>query len=175
MKAISFVKWKSSVLWTPSELYFLIFYLDIGTRYVNLLISPYLNVCASHTRQQYSDWVVLSKCFLCVLKVIQYFLSSSAKKEEEDLEDKKSIKKRVKELKVLDPKIAQNLCKYLFPLRPLHLPRTISLHIHVSSLSLPKDLFSFLACVCLPGFEKTVLKAPSVNEDPADLLNTPRS
>lgn len=52
------------------------------------------------------------------------FLSSSAKKEEEDLEDKKSIKKRIKELKVLDPKIAQNLCKYLFPLVP---PR--SLHV----------------------------------------------
>lgn len=43
------------------------------------------------------------------------FLSLSAKKEEEDTEDKKSIKKRIKELKVLDPKIAQNLCKYLFP------------------------------------------------------------
>uniref|UniRef100_A0AAX7V231 Diaphanous-related formin 3 n=1 Tax=Astatotilapia calliptera TaxID=8154 RepID=A0AAX7V231_ASTCA len=39
----------------------------------------------------------------------------TAKKEEEDTEDKKSIKKRIKELKVLDPKIAQNLCKYLFP------------------------------------------------------------
>lgn len=52
------------------------------------------------------------------------FLSSSAKKEEEDLEDKKSIKKRIKELKVLDPKIAQNLCKYLFPFIPLILPRT---------------------------------------------------
>lgn len=42
------------------------------------------------------------------------FVSSSVKKEEEDLEDKKSIKKRIKELKVLDPKIAQNLCKYFF-------------------------------------------------------------
>uniref|UniRef100_A0A8C2YZR5 Diaphanous-related formin 3 n=1 Tax=Cyclopterus lumpus TaxID=8103 RepID=A0A8C2YZR5_CYCLU len=41
------------------------------------------------------------------------FLSSSAKKEEEDLEDKKSIKKRIKELKVLDPKIAQNLSIFL--------------------------------------------------------------
>lgn len=47
------------------------------------------------------------------------FLFSSAKKEEEDLEDKKSLKKRIKELKVLDPKIAQNLCKYLFPLSSL--------------------------------------------------------
>uniref|UniRef100_A0A7N6C4D0 Diaphanous-related formin 3 n=1 Tax=Anabas testudineus TaxID=64144 RepID=A0A7N6C4D0_ANATE len=37
----------------------------------------------------------------------------SAKKEEEDLEDKKSIKKRIKELKVLDPKIAQNLSIFL--------------------------------------------------------------
>uniref|UniRef100_A0A7N6BQI0 Diaphanous-related formin 3 n=1 Tax=Anabas testudineus TaxID=64144 RepID=A0A7N6BQI0_ANATE len=33
--------------------------------------------------------------------------------EEEDLEDKKSIKKRIKELKVLDPKIAQNLSIFL--------------------------------------------------------------
>ncbi|XP_053192363.1 protein diaphanous homolog 3-like [Scomber japonicus] len=37
----------------------------------------------------------------------------AAKKEEEDLEDKKSIKKRIKELKVLDPKIAQNLSIFL--------------------------------------------------------------
>ncbi|XP_034412685.1 protein diaphanous homolog 3-like isoform X1 [Cyclopterus lumpus] len=37
----------------------------------------------------------------------------TAKKEEEDLEDKKSIKKRIKELKVLDPKIAQNLSIFL--------------------------------------------------------------
>ncbi|XP_034437174.1 protein diaphanous homolog 3-like isoform X3 [Hippoglossus hippoglossus] len=35
------------------------------------------------------------------------------KKQEEDLEDKKSIKKRIKELKVLDPKIAQNLSIFL--------------------------------------------------------------
>ncbi|XP_041847658.1 protein diaphanous homolog 3-like isoform X2 [Melanotaenia boesemani] len=37
----------------------------------------------------------------------------TAKKEEEDLEDKKSIKKRIKELKVLEPKIAQNLSIFL--------------------------------------------------------------
>ncbi|KAK1891647.1 Protein diaphanous like 3, partial [Dissostichus eleginoides] len=37
----------------------------------------------------------------------------TAKKEEEDLEDKKSIKKRIKELKVLDAKIAQNLSIFL--------------------------------------------------------------
>jgi len=35
----------------------------------------------------------------------------TVRKEEEDFEEKKSIKKRIKELKVLDPKIAQNLCK----------------------------------------------------------------
>ncbi|XP_057686743.1 protein diaphanous homolog 3-like isoform X3 [Corythoichthys intestinalis] len=35
------------------------------------------------------------------------------KREEEDLDDKKSIKKRIKELKVLDPKIAQNLSIFL--------------------------------------------------------------
>ncbi|CAB1431275.1 unnamed protein product [Pleuronectes platessa] len=39
--------------------------------------------------------------------------SCHAKKQEEDLEDKKSIKKRIKELKVLDPKIAQNLSIFL--------------------------------------------------------------
>ncbi|XP_031702229.1 protein diaphanous homolog 3 [Anarrhichthys ocellatus] len=48
----------------------------------------------------------------------------TAKKEEEDLEDKKSIKKRIKELKVLDPKIAQNLCEYSFPFCPLLPPNT---------------------------------------------------
>uniref|UniRef100_A0A3Q3JQC3 Diaphanous-related formin 3 n=1 Tax=Monopterus albus TaxID=43700 RepID=A0A3Q3JQC3_MONAL len=37
----------------------------------------------------------------------------TAKKEDENLEDKKSIKKRIKELKVLDPKIAQNLSIFL--------------------------------------------------------------
>ncbi|KAA0707585.1 Protein diaphanous -like protein 3 [Triplophysa tibetana] len=37
----------------------------------------------------------------------------AVRREEEDLEEKKSIKKRVKELKVLDPKIAQNLSIFL--------------------------------------------------------------
>uniref|UniRef100_A0A671XY16 Diaphanous-related formin 3 n=1 Tax=Sparus aurata TaxID=8175 RepID=A0A671XY16_SPAAU len=37
----------------------------------------------------------------------------SQRTEEDDLEDKKSIKKRIKELKVLDPKIAQNLSIFL--------------------------------------------------------------
>lgn len=38
---------------------------------------------------------------------------AKVRREEEDLEEKKSIKKRVKELKVLDPKIAQNLSIFL--------------------------------------------------------------
>ncbi|KAI4890828.1 hypothetical protein NFI96_013657 [Prochilodus magdalenae] len=37
----------------------------------------------------------------------------NARREEEELEEKKSIKKRIKELKVLDPKIAQNLSIFL--------------------------------------------------------------
>uniref|UniRef100_A0AAQ5XY91 Diaphanous-related formin 3 n=1 Tax=Amphiprion ocellaris TaxID=80972 RepID=A0AAQ5XY91_AMPOC len=41
------------------------------------------------------------------------FGSQRTGKKEEDLEDKKSIKKRIKELKVLDPKIAQNLSIFL--------------------------------------------------------------
>lgn len=69
------------------------------------------------------------------------FLSLSAKKEEEDTEDKKSIKKRIKELKVLDPKIAQNLCKYLFPFylllkkgRFIYIYREIWYALHLSML-----------------------------------------
>ncbi|XP_074838956.1 protein diaphanous homolog 3 [Carettochelys insculpta] len=46
----------------------------------------------------------LEHTFCCQKKV---------KKEEEDFEEKKSIKKRIKELKVLDPKIAQNLSIFL--------------------------------------------------------------
>lgn len=53
-------------------------------------------------------------CLLCG-RIYLFCLCPTVKKEEEDLEDKKSIKKRIKELKVLDPKIAQNLCKYLCP------------------------------------------------------------
>ncbi|KTG42178.1 hypothetical protein cypCar_00038497 [Cyprinus carpio] len=41
-----------------------------------------------------------------------HMIDSNARREEEELE-KKSIKKRVKELKVLDPKIAQNLSIFL--------------------------------------------------------------
>lgn len=36
----------------------------------------------------------------------------TAKRNTNDFEEKKVIKKRIKELKFLDPKIAQNLCKY---------------------------------------------------------------
>ncbi|XP_068603657.1 protein diaphanous homolog 3-like [Brachionichthys hirsutus] len=44
---------------------------------------------------------------------ITFCSQRTAKKEEEDLEDKKSMKKRIKQLKVLDPKIAQNLSIFL--------------------------------------------------------------
>uniref|UniRef100_A0A663MFA5 Diaphanous related formin 3 n=1 Tax=Athene cunicularia TaxID=194338 RepID=A0A663MFA5_ATHCN len=42
-----------------------------------------------------------------------FVFTLAVKKEEEDFEEKKSIKKRIKELKVLDPKIAQNLSIFL--------------------------------------------------------------
>ncbi|KAF0042952.1 hypothetical protein F2P81_004289 [Scophthalmus maximus] len=45
----------------------------------------------------------------------------TSKKQEDDMEDKKSIKKRIKELKVLDAKIAQNLSIFLGSFRmPYH-------------------------------------------------------
>ncbi|MBN3313860.1 DIAP3 protein, partial [Atractosteus spatula] len=47
-------------------------------------------------------------------KLVHTFGSQKhAKKEEEELEENKAIKKRIKELKVLDPKIAQNLSIFL--------------------------------------------------------------
>lgn len=52
---------------------------------------------------------VFSKYYELTMSVFVFTLA--VKKEEEDFEEKKSIKKRIKELKVLDPKIAQNLCK----------------------------------------------------------------
>uniref|UniRef100_A0A8C3QD04 Uncharacterized protein n=1 Tax=Geospiza parvula TaxID=87175 RepID=A0A8C3QD04_GEOPR len=48
---------------------------------------------------------------LCKLELT--FCCQKRGKEEEDFEEKKSIKKRIKELKVLDPKIAQNLSIFL--------------------------------------------------------------
>uniref|UniRef100_A0A8B9F541 Diaphanous related formin 3 n=1 Tax=Amazona collaria TaxID=241587 RepID=A0A8B9F541_9PSIT len=49
---------------------------------------------------------------LCKLE-LTFCCQKRVKKEEEEFEDKKSIKKRIKELKVLDPKIAQNLSIFL--------------------------------------------------------------
>ncbi|NWW92896.1 DIAP3 protein, partial [Rhynochetos jubatus] len=49
---------------------------------------------------------------LCRLE-LTFCCQKRVKKEEEDFEEKKSIKKRIKELKVLDPKIAQNLSIFL--------------------------------------------------------------
>ncbi|NWS99258.1 DIAP3 protein, partial [Mionectes macconnelli] len=49
---------------------------------------------------------------LCKLELI-FSCQKRVKREEDDFEEKKSIKKRIKELKVLDPKIAQNLSIFL--------------------------------------------------------------
>ncbi|NXI41065.1 DIAP3 protein, partial [Galbula dea] len=49
---------------------------------------------------------------LCKLE-LTFCCQKRVKKEEEDFEEKKSIKKRIKVLKVLDPKIAQNLSIFL--------------------------------------------------------------
>ncbi|XP_043928823.1 protein diaphanous homolog 3 isoform X2 [Protopterus annectens] len=58
------------------------------------------------------------------------------RKEEEDLEEKKSIKKRIKELKVLDPKIAQNLSIFLGSFRmPYEEIRTIVLEVDEEQLT----------------------------------------
>ncbi|KAJ8350117.1 hypothetical protein SKAU_G00252470 [Synaphobranchus kaupii] len=61
-----------------------------------------------------------------------------ARKEEEDLEEKKSIKKRIKELKVLDPKIAQNLSIFLGSFRmPYQEIRRIVLEVDEDQLTEP--------------------------------------
>ncbi|KAL7406367.1 hypothetical protein ABVT39_018740 [Epinephelus coioides] len=62
----------------------------------------------------------------------------TAKKEEEDQEDKKSIKKRIKELKVLDPKIAQNLSIFLGSFRmPYHEIRRMIVEVDEEQLTEP--------------------------------------
>ncbi|XP_019740194.1 protein diaphanous homolog 3 isoform X2 [Hippocampus comes] len=62
----------------------------------------------------------------------------AAKREEEDLDDKKSIKKRIKELKVLDPKIAQNLSIFLGSFRmPYNEIRQMILEVDEEQLSEP--------------------------------------
>ncbi|KAF7654349.1 hypothetical protein LDENG_00070900, partial [Lucifuga dentata] len=62
----------------------------------------------------------------------------TAKKEEQDLEDKKSIKKRIKELKVLDPKIAQNLSIFLGSFRmPYQEIRRVILEVDEEQLTEP--------------------------------------
>lgn len=42
----------------------------------------------------------------------RFILGFTERREEEDFEEKKALKKKIKELKFLDSKIAQNLCKY---------------------------------------------------------------
>ncbi|XP_036396699.1 protein diaphanous homolog 3-like [Megalops cyprinoides] len=63
---------------------------------------------------------------------------AKAKKEEEELEEKRSIKKRIKELKVLDPKIAQNLSIFLGSFRmPYQEIRRIVLEVDEEQLTEP--------------------------------------
>ncbi|XP_052465463.1 protein diaphanous homolog 3 isoform X1 [Carassius gibelio] len=62
----------------------------------------------------------------------------AARREDENLEEKKSIKKRVKELKVLDPKIAQNLSIFLGSFRmPYEEIRRIILEVDEDQLTEP--------------------------------------
>uniref|UniRef100_A0A8D3CCS3 Diaphanous-related formin 3 n=1 Tax=Scophthalmus maximus TaxID=52904 RepID=A0A8D3CCS3_SCOMX len=62
----------------------------------------------------------------------------TAKKQEDDMEDKKSIKKRIKELKVLDAKIAQNLSIFLGSFRmPYHEIRRMIVEVDEEQLTEP--------------------------------------
>lgn len=49
---------------------------------------------------------------LLTFECLTSILGFTEKREDEDFEEKKAIKKRIKELKFLDSKTAQNLCKY---------------------------------------------------------------
>uniref|UniRef100_A0A672MPT0 Protein diaphanous homolog 3-like n=1 Tax=Sinocyclocheilus grahami TaxID=75366 RepID=A0A672MPT0_SINGR len=69
---------------------------------------------------------------------ITFSTQRAARREDEDLEGKKSIKKRVKELKVLDPKIAQNLSIFLGSFRmPYEEIRRIILEVDEDQLTEP--------------------------------------
>uniref|UniRef100_A0A673HAD8 Protein diaphanous homolog 3-like n=1 Tax=Sinocyclocheilus rhinocerous TaxID=307959 RepID=A0A673HAD8_9TELE len=91
-------------------------------------------------------WVInasYSVSVLCSFKLV--FLDMvfcmhvlGSRREDEDLEGKKSIKKRVKELKVLDPKIAQNLSIFLGSFRmPYEEIRRIILEVDEDQLTEP--------------------------------------
>ncbi|XP_075597847.1 protein diaphanous homolog 3 isoform X2 [Balearica regulorum gibbericeps] len=72
---------------------------------------------------------------LCKLE-LTFCCQKRVKKEEEDFEEKKSIKKRIKELKVLDPKIAQNLSIFLGSFRvPYEEIKTMILEVDETQLS----------------------------------------
>ncbi|NWR74860.1 DIAP3 protein, partial [Centropus unirufus] len=72
---------------------------------------------------------------LCKLE-LRFCCQKRVKKEEEDFEEKKSIKKRIKELKVLDPKIAQNLSIFLGSFRvPYEEIRMMILEVEETQLS----------------------------------------
>ncbi|NXN90944.1 DIAP3 protein, partial [Rhinopomastus cyanomelas] len=72
---------------------------------------------------------------LCKLE-LTFCCQKRVRKEEEDFEEKKSIKKRIKELKVLDPKIAQNLSIFLGSFRvPYEEIRKMILEVDEAQLS----------------------------------------
>ncbi|XP_054255201.1 protein diaphanous homolog 3 isoform X2 [Indicator indicator] len=72
---------------------------------------------------------------LCKLE-LKFCCQKRVKKDEEDFEEKKSIKKRIKELKVLDPKIAQNLSIFLGSFRvPYEEIKTMILEVDETQLS----------------------------------------
>uniref|UniRef100_A0A8C7EBI0 Diaphanous related formin 3 n=1 Tax=Nothoprocta perdicaria TaxID=30464 RepID=A0A8C7EBI0_NOTPE len=72
---------------------------------------------------------------LCKLE-LTFCCQKKVKKEEEDFEEKKSIKKRIKELKVLDPKIAQNLSIFLGSFRmPYEEIKTMILEVDETQLA----------------------------------------
>uniref|UniRef100_A0A8C4JLA8 Diaphanous related formin 3 n=1 Tax=Dromaius novaehollandiae TaxID=8790 RepID=A0A8C4JLA8_DRONO len=72
---------------------------------------------------------------LCKLE-LTFCCQKKVKKEEEEFEEKKSIKKRIKELKVLDPKIAQNLSIFLGSFRmPYEEIKTMILEVDETQLA----------------------------------------
>uniref|UniRef100_A0A673H8C7 Protein diaphanous homolog 3-like n=1 Tax=Sinocyclocheilus rhinocerous TaxID=307959 RepID=A0A673H8C7_9TELE len=88
-------------------------------------------------------WVIAKEdCYenedLLTRLAITFSTQRAARREDEDLEGKKSIKKRVKELKVLDPKIAQNLSIFLGSFRmPYEEIRRIILEVDEDQLTEP--------------------------------------
>uniref|UniRef100_A0A673H989 Protein diaphanous homolog 3-like n=1 Tax=Sinocyclocheilus rhinocerous TaxID=307959 RepID=A0A673H989_9TELE len=84
-------------------------------------------------------WVIAKEdCYENEDLLTRLAITFSTQRADEDLEGKKSIKKRVKELKVLDPKIAQNLSIFLGSFRmPYEEIRRIILEVDEDQLTEP--------------------------------------